>query len=404
MLLRMSNRICLSVTLMAALSGCDELAVARDVKALVNTSQTPAPAASAAHDAKALAHASQASAPAASDARDAKALAHATTAPAPSPTIDAHAVGVPAPSISAWHGGRDAPRFADFNGDGALDVFGWVLKSGGRQSLVAAFDGKTGAVLWTTPVLTDKAHESAMRLVAGRIVVVDASGRVQAFKPGDATSAWQTELGEQAEQICSGGPDRAVIQTADKRILAIDLLVGAARPATLPTPCTTDEAVLPAVIRSSESVWADSFSARRRLPTVEGIDSKAELTVSADVRVVFGEKSPGTPVPMLAMLRGKQVAWSVAVPATEPLQARMSMDAIGAADERGVFVVYTQSNDERVAAFAAADGRRLWDLAMPDASVVVPVEDRVYIVQPVGLAVVDRETGALRHVIGRTPG
>lgn len=361
----MLHRICLSICVMAALSGCDQLAAALRADA---SAARPAPP--------------------------------ATPGPTQPARIDARDVGAPAASIDIWEGGHAVPQFADFNGDGTLDLFGWVSESS-RRSLVAAFDGETGAVLWRTPELTEKAYESWMRLVAGRVVVVDESGKVQAFKPGDTSSPWTTELGERADQICSGDPEQVIVRTTDKRVVAIDLRTGAARPAAPPTACKTDAATLPAVIRTPDIAWHEHLTRRSSRPSVEGMSSESVLAVSPEVHVHLGEKAQGTPVPMLAMLRGEQVVWSTPVPAENPLEARMSHDQIGAADDRGALVLYTLNHDERVAAFAAADGRRLWDLAAEDAKSVIPVEDRVYIVQWTFVSVVDRETGALRYIIGR---
>lgn len=305
-----------------------------------------------------------------------------------------------------WPG--ETPQFIDLNGDGALDAVGFaedVLVRDARSEhmrRVAAYDGKTGERLWSTPYIGSFESAVGMRmgLVHGHVVVVDAGGDARAFKVDGEAPLWTMNLGERLAVVCSGDPGQVVLETVDRRSVAIDLASGAARPAAVPSPCITDAVALPAVIRS-EATTRDEHRRRRDKPSVDGMRVDASLAVSPEVRVVLGDKTPGTRVPMVAVLHGEALAWASPVPARDPLRASGSTDDLAAADDRAVFVFYELAYKPHVAAFDLADGRRMWDVAMPESvNALVPVQDRVYVVYWTALDVLDRETGELRHRIG----
>lgn len=371
----MLSRYGLSVTIIAILVGCLQLVLQPDAE----PSGSP--------------HA---------PATDATCLA---AAPAPVPVeearapIDARTVGAREQVFNAWFSGEQL-QFADFNGDGTLDLFGWAANDRDTQQ-VAAFDGKTGDVLWSTPPLTTETYRSWMRLVHGHIVVVDASGVARAFRTDGSAALWATDLGERAEAMCEGHDGQVVVRTADRRVVGLDLTRGAAQPAALPRPCITDAVNLQAHVLTESSASEEYFRSRRRPTGVEGIAVKGVLSVSSQARVVWGDRTPGTRVPMIATLRSGEVAWMSPVPADEPLNAGFPMSAPASADESAAFIAYERGSDDWLAAFAVADGRRLWDIAVSDIQGIFPVEDRLYVAQLVSVTVLDRETGEVRYVVGR---
>ena len=304
-----------------------------------------------------------------------------------------------------WQG--EVPQFLDFNGDGALDPVGLVsdvLVRGADAEIlrrVAAYDGTTGERLWSTPYLGSLKSTIGMRmgLVYDHVIVADAGGEARVFKHGGEAPLWTMNLGERLAAVCNGDQGQVVLKTVDGRGVALDLASGAARPATAPSPCTTDAVALSAAILSTE--MSREARMRRNGPSVEGMHVEAWLDVSPQVRVVVGDKTPGTRVPMVAVLHGEALAWASPMPAQDPLRASGSIDNLAAADDRAVFVVYELAYEPRVTAFDLADGRRMWDVAVPKGvRALVPVQDRVYVVQSSALDVLDRETGELRHRIG----
>lgn len=304
---------------------------------------------------------------------------------------------------STWWGDAGA-QFADFNGDGTLDFFGWI--SEGDQPQIAAFDGATGRGLWSTPALATEWNSSRMVLVEGHIVVVDSAGRALAFKPGGEAPLWSVELGERAQEVCKGPAGQVVIRTKDDRVLALGLAAGSASPATMSKSCTTDATVPSAAIRTRatrmQEVFSRSHFRTARHPGIPGIDAEAVLTIGPKHHVVLGHKTPGTRVPMIAVTQEQRVVWSSQVPESDALEARTSMDNVSAADELAAFVFYDGGREKRIAALSVADGRRLWDIGVADSvESLVPVQNRLYVAQTWSISALDRDTGEHLYTIGR---
>lgn len=304
---------------------------------------------------------------------------------------------------STWWGDAGA-QFADFNGDGTLDLFGWV--SEGDHPEVAAFDGATGRGLWRTPAFATEWSSSRVALVEGQIVVVDSAGKALAFKPGDEAPLWSVELGERAQEVCKGLAGQVVIRTKDDRIVGLGLATGSASPTTMPRTCTTDATALSAAIRTRHTMIQELHSRARfttvRHPVVPGVDAEAVLTIGPKQHVVLGHKTPGTRVPMIAVTQDRRVVWSSQVPESDALEARTSGDNISAADDRAAFVFYDSGRTKRIAALAVADGRRLWDIEVEDSvDSLAPVQNHLYVAQTWSISALDRETGEHLYTIGR---
>ena len=315
--------------------------------------------------------------------------------------------------------GQYAPRFADFDGDGVLDVFGWVNEWNGQLNpRIAGYDGRTGERLWITPTLgvVGEAHYARMGLVGGYLIVADSGGTARAFRPGEDAVVWSVGLGERADAICSGGPGQVIVRTVDERATVIDLTNGDARPTAAPTDCRLDEYVqarfrpdfMTIKAKDGEALRALSAEDERFREVAPDLSKRAVIDVSRELQVLVGTKRGGTPVPMVAVVRGGRLAWSSVAPAEDPLRAGYLVPVRAAADERGVFVGYERGSEQRIAAFAMADGRRLWDVAVPqmpegsssiDALGVTP--ERLYVAHRTYLSALDRETGEALHTIGQ---
>jgi hypothetical protein len=142
------------------------------------------------------------------------------------------------------------------------------------------------------------------------------------------------------------------------------------------------------------------------LPTLPGMDLRRLARRPGGPIVAIGNKQPGTAVPMLARLDGDRAAWTVEVPAAEPLTSRADDRAVTLSD-RAVFAVYEAGSVSRarLAAFALADGHRLWDVALtPDGAAhvggMIATGELVVVATPASLAAFDQADGHLRFQIG----
>ena len=314
---------------------------------------------------------------------------------------------------------KGAPRFVDLDGDGVLDVFGWVHEWNGElNARIAGYDGKTGARLWITPTLgsVGESLSARMGLVGGHLIVADSGGTVRAFRPGEDAAVWSVGLGERADAVCSGGPGEVIVRTVDDLATVIDLTNGAARPTAAPTDCRLDEYVQARFrpdFRTIKAIDREALGGLRAeddrfREVAPDLSKRAVLDVGQELQVLVGTKRGGTPVPMVALVRGGRLAWSSVVPAEDPLRAGSLVSVRATADERGVFVGYEGESEQRIAAFAMADGRRLWDVAIPqmpedsssiDALGLTP--ERLYVAHFTYLSALDRETGAELYTIGQ---
>lgn len=322
-----------------------------------------------------------------------------------------------------------APRIKDLNGDGELDVFGWVNAWNGQfNPRIAGYDGKTGDRLWITPVIgaLGEPHNARMGLFGETLIVADAGGTARAFRPGEDAPIWSTVLGERTTRLCTGAPGQVVAQMVDNRTLTLDLATGAAQPISPPTSCVLDEYPQAAFRpdrdeRASEQrtgpIDVDRWRTEQKALDAEkerldalapGLKRDAILVVNPELQVFIGAKREGTRVPMIALVRGESLAWSQVVPADEPLRARNLSQLRATADARAVFVGYQLLDTDRIAAFALADGERLWDIPIPqtpedspriDALALAP--GRLYVAHLTYLSALDRATGEVLHTIGQ---
>lgn len=156
---------------------------------------------------------------------------------------------------------------------------------------------------------------------------------------------------------------------------------------------------LPAAVRGEWDDASDALTELREcsrlgcLPTFReaGMEPRALLAVNAELRVVVGDRSPGTPVPMLAAMHGERIAWSRIVPPTDRSRRRTNAPPSSSTCERTCI-----TSPPSPSSTVAAGGRRRARGAFGDVVALHPVQDRLYVAQQLGLRVLDRETGAER--------
>lgn len=318
-----------------------------------------------------------------------------------------------------WNSARP-PIFADVDGDGALDVIGWVRgqKMGALTPRIAAFSGVDGRSLWMTATIAPLAEEHQVQFgyAGGRLVVVDAGGVAHGMVPTAQTPEWSIDLGERAVEICDGGATEVIVVTSDGAARQIAVADGSSRRVAAPTPCAPTGTAVPAVMRAHWHAVGRWPGVRvppiglRPEQAAPGMSSDSLLRPTPELTVLLGTKSVGTHIPMVAVLRGDQPLWTSVVPEDQPLRVETGGPKIAAADAQTVFVGYERTDSTwRVAAFALADGRRLWDAPVPsrptdseqgDLEMLVPVGDHLLAAHWTYLRVLDRNTGDERFTIG----
>ncbi len=278
------------------------------------------------------------------------------------------------------------PLVADVDGDGGDDLIGLTRNvMDGDRAQIGAFSGATGTPLWRGERLGTYSDtvQAVLYLAGDHVLMATPGGELRSFGTRDGAPRWTTAMGERIDAACAigGEAERVMVGTSDRRWHVITLVDGARRDAAEPkrvggrdrkiTPMAwvqgtlAADTCLPLPSSGREAMpgltTADSWA--KGLPSVDGM-SLARVVRRGDGPVVaIGGKTPGTAVPMLAVLDGKRVRWSAAVPSSDPLQARAEDEHVTVSGD-AVFQVWQDKDGPRLAAFDLADGRRRWDVAL----------------------------------------
>jgi len=336
--------------------------------------------------------------------------------------------GAPGPgsgAASVWSGApgkgsvsslqfHDRPMLAHVNADGILDVVG---KSRGSDmaEYMAAFDGTSGAELWRSEAMTkDAADSGTLRgVLLGRVISVDALGKVQAYDLQSGTPAWSALLGEKGKRVCESAAT-IVIETADDERHGLDPITGKKRELAKGAPCTpvysSDKDIAPGY-RIVDWPEMEKLGIPR-LSDIPGITAhRALVPDGTGPRFMLGQRDKGTAVAMVAAVdQHKKVLWKDIVPGVDPLTTDVNVLGVDAAYIDGKLLVPYALKDHdagtRIACFAADTGQRLWDVqAQPkdDTSYGMAVSpESVFLTSWFdGTVVLDLKTGAPRYRIGK---
>jgi outer membrane protein assembly factor BamB len=307
----------------------------------------------------------------------------------------------------------DQPMLADVNHDGHPDVVGRChLLGDTEQTVVAAFDGKTGARLWTTPSLTKEQRSSGGRrfILEDKLLVLDDVGVVQAFGLDSGKPAWTGQLSDRPRTVCTN-PGQLVVKAEDTSVSGFAVDTGKRVALESGTQCrhlvSNDTPTL-----DYRVVDTGQFAELGLNVSVEGMSIAHILVPTQGQRLFpFGSRTPGTSVAMVAAVAGKDVLWKSLVPAAEPL--RTAYDSTHAtvtyAADRLV-ATYAMSDPKQgvhMAAFDAASGRRLWDVKVheggPATLGISSTSDTVYHAADGNVYALDLQDGRLRFRIGIPP-
>jgi hypothetical protein len=328
----------------------------------------------------------------------------------------------------------------DVTGDGVGDVIGWTQPIPGEQTALAAFDGASGRRLWQRAMGTFQETRVGFLALAGDLVLyADPRGELSALASADGATRWRATLGEQVEAFCADEGDAAVrVQTRDERWHRVDLAAGAVAAAAAPSPCRAlpndrgDRQRGPH--RRHEGLlgwysWTDDIATPRDLDGMKVGDILQLAEGGGTIWIALGHKQPGTRVPMLAryaveghepalgnwrFLKSREkdavrfpVAWTVEVPAREPLRAKEGDPKRVAVAPGRVYVGYELADGPpRVAAFDLTTGARVFDVGLPRRSStsldhLTVIAGRLYVRDRWALLALHPDTGAVLLTVGK---
>ena len=276
-------------------------------------------------------------------------------------------------SMASRIGFFDRPMLADVNRDGHVDIVGKCsLQGTSEQSFICAFDGKTGAKLWTTEILTkDQLESYAVRAIVGdKVISVDQLGKVQAYELVSGNPAWTSLISDRAERICEID-GQAVVTAKDESVTGFALVSGAKQSLRKDTRCrdvySNDDDKAPGY--RIIGWWELEKLGLPGLHSIEGLSAHRALVPSeGNIAFLYGSPSQGTSVATVAAVSKKKVLWKGVVPGVEPLRTTINVTTQKAAYVAGRLVMPYEMQDSnegfRVAALEAASGRRLWDVEL----------------------------------------
>lgn len=316
-----------------------------------------------------------------------------------------------------WYNHWAKPMIVDVNGDGSDDIIGRVLYSHKAPNMAfVAIDGKTGKRIWQTKQHNmQDLNQSATAVVDGVWLFADSVGTLRAFGLGGAKQRWKASMGERVTIICGATETGfALVKLKNKQVRKVNLMDGGVGKLSSNPPCRavphSERNAPPFGFRRANKHTHDGGMKVSKLPNM----SVREVLVRDrdGLMLALGNRQPGTRVPMLARFslqidprklhrperpkRGNMawrefgqvmrayrqkdrefrqavrnntgvVTWNADIPGPRALQASTSTpETVGVAPS-AVIVAYKMNKTYviRVAAFALADGKRLWDVALP---------------------------------------
>ena len=278
------------------------------------------------------------------------------------------------------------------------------MENNGQLS-IRVYESATLKLRFRTPDLgTYSEAYRAVRhaVVADRLLATDKRNTLHVYDIKDGKELRTHALTDRADQICPM-PDgtKVWVQVTDKRNFLFDAQSFA-----------TEEAKRRPAHCPRSVFMARHAPPRLRgggAPRVEGFKPK-RLFVDGDDAVVYGAKSPGTPLPTAVAFdpRTKQVRWNKPVVQADPTSYRTSFEKFLGGLAKGRFVtVYGVGTDAwHVGALDARTGDPLWDVTLRNIFAVDSINGFqvtpgfVYVVRTSSLDVLKAKDGKLVGAIG----
>ena len=322
------------------------------------------------------------------------------TARARTPT-SSRAIATPAPPapiiLTEWE--TEHPLIIDVDGDGTEDAIGFTRLLGDRDEMhLTAVSGRTGKPLWETASLGtyDTTYRSVLALVEGHIVygAVDNRPQLAAYDAKTGKQQWTVTPAEVVADFCRDRDGAIEVIMKDEVAVSVDVATGGSTPIAKKTKCVAVPSnVLPP---TDDRFWNLEIPGMQR-DSVDGEGSSL---------IVSGYKSPGTAIPMLAVIDDhRHVTWKTELASTDPMGTKRLSFQRPVYDATTIVTSYGFNDDKRapmIVAFDRATGTRLFETKIqcedPDLvrSANLSLGPTTIWVGLVHLQAYDRKTGALR--------
>lgn len=312
------------------------------------------------------------------------------------------------PENLQWNSTR--PLLRDLDGDGAEDLVGLIgVYDGERVAHVAAYSGSDGHALWRSPVIPAALGSRPKLALAGdRALLSGDDGKLYSYQLRDGHAGWTLELGEKVRALCAL-PDEGAIRVVaeDDRARDVQLASGEAVEVHGKSRRQLYKACAALPTDHDNTYGQVRYNPFNRLPNVSGMYSR--FTVKrGDRSLLSGGKSPGTGIPMVARLDGRDVKWRAELPSSNPLTSRFDEEVIYFDDRVALATYATESSggETRLVALSFEDGHRLWEAKLssgPGSNVMSSVfatGNRAYVVSWTYLMAFDLQTGKQAFKIG----
>lgn len=274
------------------------------------------------------------------------------------------------PDQPTWQG-TDSILLADVDGNGSKEIVGRTRRvQRGDEVRVIALEGATGKALWETEGLgsyTDT-YQGRLSIAGDTLLFGSQRGEIKAFALATGKPKWSMKIDERVKYFCEGGASTVIVVGNDNVARPLKLADGTTTTPEKPLAATTDKrgrkkapcAPLPGDTDDPSPHSSDQYALGQ--PHQVSVDG---IYTGPLGRVVSGTRSAGTRIATLVLLdAANKPVWKVVVP-TDPLGSLESAPepvAVGASEVCAAYYEDSVAKPKRLACFAGADGKRLWDV------------------------------------------
>ena len=318
------------------------------------------------------------------------------------------AQNVPQPYTEMWD--TSHPLLVDLDHDGIEDAIGLARYMGDRDELhVRAVAGASGKTLWESPSLGKylDTYRSELVLAGGLVLFADLerTPRLDAYELATGVKRWSVVPVEVVQSLCRDRDGTALLVTKDEVAVSLDLTTGATTPRPKQPKCDP----LPNT-SWTRSVLIDTNNKHWRFAP-PGMQSD-RITGDVSSWIITGYKSPGTAIPMIAVIDDhERVIWKSQLASTDPMSSKSPVNQQVAYDATMIATAFVRSDDNRppvLVAFDRARGTRLFETELETKAVMIVTDidldlgaTTIWVQLDTGLQAYDRKTGKLRWRLGR---
>lgn len=278
----------------------------------------------------------------------------------------------------SWQG-TDSVLVVDVDGDGVPELVGRGRQvNAGDLIRVVAIDLLTGTFKWQSePIGTyTDTYTGPLALAGDLIVFASNKGEIQTLALRDGKARWRVQLEERTLAFCAPDDKTLIAVGADDTLRMLSRADGSSAGPAKPAPGKGKpfwDKVPPCnlLVDDSKPTFERLQAAKRRSPATHsnrhgkkhGISVDVAMDIPGGGTLLSGAKSEGTRVTTLVATDDTGAERWRTTGAPDALGATGAPRQV-AVGEREACIVYYGST-YRIACFAVADGKRLWDLDAP---------------------------------------